>query len=224
MQTEIRQWLSSSHDWESGVILYQQHGRDAALLQRFQRGETPNAKKALFYALKGLIVPQNQAEKPTRSLAKHVVAEAAIVSPEKLEENPASLAAKRDADRAFKELQNTRALLLAICDVEECPDDRNADKKRERGRLARSIMHQQALVDEAYEDYRFALAHKQRRAAPVAVIEEIAPEKLYQAITNLRKYISKLKRGEQGKDVTAKIKIKENLLKHYLKQYDVGKS
>lgn len=222
MSSDIRAWLNSTRSFAIGVQLYRKHGSDAAFIHRLQQGETSTLKKELFHALKGLMKPA-EIDAPVYNCNNvNIITPAAY--PAAAPENEASLQAKKDADLLYAQMCNARAQLLALCPLEEGPADRDPEAKAQRGRLAREVMDLQRVVDKAYDDYRYALQHGQRRQKPEPVAEEVDPVLLGQTIMNLRKSISRWRNKKQTPSVAQTLLEKEQLLTQYLEKYDQAKT
>lgn len=218
MSSDIRAWLNGNRDFAVGVQIYRLQGTDAALLNRLQQDETASLKKALFFALKSLLQPNvSNTDKPeVIKITKQLVYNST--------ENPASIEAKREADRIYKTMMNKRAELLAICPLEESPLDTHPDEKKKRAVLARDIIVLNRQVDAAYDDYRYALQYGVAREKEAPVADSIDPLFLPQAISNLRKRLSKLRNGEQTERALQLIQEKELLLTQYQEQYERAKT
>lgn len=215
MEGEIRAWLNGSKAYDAGASLYRKYGNHGSVLHEIQGEETPFRKKLLFDALRELITSQSTPPIPRPGAPL-------VTTPVELFNNEAVTTAKRDADRLYKEMANIRAELLALCQVEESPRDTDPDEKKKRGALAREIIRLEYLVEEAYADYRYTQVHGVRKNNPPPVEEEVDAVDLHQKISNVRKYLSKLRKDPEKN--AAKITDKESLLNNYLKLYEQAKA
>lgn len=135
--------------------------------------------------------------------------------------NEVAIEAKRNADLLYKQLQNTRAQLLALTETAEEPLENEPGIKKQRAELADEIVKLSKQVDDAYEQFNYA---KKNGSLPISnsndIVETVNPITLFQQITNLRKSVAKDKKLEQTDKIIERIEEKSSRLEKLLAQYE----
>lgn len=213
-------WLNNpNREYQKGLDLLASYHYDQKKLKPLQQRED---RSALFAAVKSLLIPAvKAAPKPVPK----------SVEPPKPERHagtdysayPVVIAAKRDADIAYKEMMNKRAILFDLVPVEEAIFENSAELIQERGRLALEVVRLQEKVDELYDRYRFALATGKLPNNPEPIVQTVDPVLLYQKISNLQKAISKLRKKEPTSDRLALIEVRTTELETLKRQYNAYK-
>lgn len=209
MTEAVRAWLNGNRNYDDGVVLYLQYGRDTALKQQLRGMETATLRSRLFQELKALVKPnainlnytvpkETETVQETQKIGTppaHNLLERNRTDTEVADHstNPVVIAAKREADLLYKQLMDVRARMLWYCPLTEDPLENNPGSMKVRGDLAAEVIRLQYKMDEAYRIHDYARVNgKLPNTEPEAPVVE--PVKLYQEISNLRKNISRYKR------------------------------
>lgn len=215
MDRELVSWLNSSHDYSQGVKIFFRLSKNDRLKQQFANGKPAehsemlfNELRSIFYALKGIkpvatVVPKKD-ETPTP------------VAPQPIAKNPELEAVcKLEADKAYKQLMNARALLFALCPIENTPNENSIEAMAQREDLAMSVANLQPVVDDLYNRLRYVQKHGKLPDAEPTKTDDIPsnPILLERKRVNIIKGIHKLKAKEQTPERVALIQESEELLK-----------
>lgn len=222
MDKELLQWLNApKKNYKQGVSILHRLGKDAKLNQALlNEGESKSnseklfdALRQIFYELKGIkatvaIAPTHTT--PTTPTLPSTPVEPVVKNPE-LEK-----ATKSEADKLYKQLANTRAVLFALCPKEKQLNENNAEAVKQREALALDVLELQTDVDIAYNRYRYVCEHgklpEQVSDADQSAELPTNPILLERKRVNLIKSINKLKAKEATPERVALLqKLSETL-------------
>jgi hypothetical protein len=220
MDKELLQWLNASQkNYKQGVTILHRLGKDAKLNSvLLNEGESKSNSERLFEALRQIFY-ELKGIKPTVAIAPTPTAPTPPPTPvEPVAKNPElEKATKSEAEKLYKQLANTRAVLFALCPKEKHPNENNAEAVKQREGLALDILEMQTEVDIAYNRHRYVCEHGK---LPEQVSDADQPEELptnpillERKRVNLIKSINKLKAKEATPERVALIQQLNSTLK-----------
>lgn len=215
---DLVQWLNSSREWETGLILLKNYSENTSLINLLQ-GATPipaysemlfKELRSVYYSLKqtGNSKPLPEVAQPVPNFPSGAVPispKVPVTTVDSSQDNnsdniPSELAAqcKLEADKLYKQMMNTRAELFAQCHTTAQHAENSDEAVSARSGLAMAIMDLQYKVDEAYDTYRFVLKHGHLpETERVEFVVPSDPMELLQTKLNLQKSINKLRLKEK---------------------------
>lgn len=206
----ILQWLNGTRNYSDGVALYCAFGDDMQLKLSLVKGENEFSKKALVAAFEKMVRPPDATEVPKPAEA----------SPELL------AAVTEEAQKAWKQLMNERALLLSLCRNANSMAENAAADVQVRGKLALQILrfHKNTVLP-AYDKLDYVRLYGQLPPARPDQLPDtdalIVPDHLLkQTIDNLRKNLGKMRKREATPERVALIEKHEANLKQLLQRWD----
>lgn len=182
----ILKWLNGNRNYHKGITLLKSINSELArpFISNIER------KDLLFKTIKSLLVDQQPQTRTVKDAVRTIIVPSkTITQPAKQPTNPIAQEQKKIADKLYKEMSNTRALLFRLCPDQEQKFENEGKKVSERAELTKKVMDLQYQVDAAYEKYQFALEHS-RLPEPIVKLP-IEDKDLYKKISNAQKYISK---------------------------------
>ena len=187
MEAQILAWLNGDRNFAAGSALLRAAGNSS-----IGENETPNTKSRLFKELKALLGPGEAITSPTPVTPSGRGTYTALPAAT----NDVAEVARREAERLFKQLQNTRAQLFALCPQEKEEFENEGLKVQERGKLALTTLALQDKVNAAYDAFRFAETHG--RMPEVATAPEGPAGDLPRRIANAQKNIYRIRKTKAG--------------------------
>jgi len=210
MVERLYNWLQQRRpDYGAGVALYCALGSNRALKQLMLAGQTTFTSTQLRLELQKLCdalgkqpAPNVPVAKPAGTVKIAAIAPTATTKP--VAPNRALIErCLADANTAYKQMMNKRAVLLALCAVEDWDDVNSLDKVQTRGQLALELLqYNQKVVTPAYDTLEYVQAHG--RLPPSQNVPNHV-ENAYQHLTdaqvkptidNLRKNLNKMEKRE----------------------------
>ncbi len=206
MLETLRAWLNGKKEYFSGVAIYAELGNNAQLLQLFKKGPTPFTTKRLGEELlsicKQLKEQNHGSANPGRDFKKVSNKITAAGTGQKTDVRPHNStlyeACQREADQAYKQVMNARAVLFASINPNEDPN--TEDNIKARAPKAIEIVEGFKNVSQLYEQANFVQIHGHLPGSDPADKEneyDALPNHLVkQALDNLRKNYNKMKKRE----------------------------
>lgn len=191
----LRNWLNGQREYNTGVALFSAFSKNSALIKLFRNGKTPYTNRRLQ---EELLAHYNQIKSPPPPTELPVQpSPPAPTLPST--ESPVYVAAKREADKAFKEFANARARLFAMAAPDDFTDPNSPDKINQRRTSAIDVVR---LYQKASDLYDRADYVKQTGRLPTDIEPEqpaydaLPNELVKQTLDNLRKNVNKMKKRE----------------------------
>ena len=208
MLDQLRGWLNGNREFIPGVLLYQHLGENDSLKSLFNKGFS-NYCNARLQAellkicdtLKGKLAVVDNKEtskiliESSFKIAKPIKAEPSFAPPGEHTNPDLYTAYKLEADRAYKEAMNHRAILFSMlpADVFEDPNRQDLIDKRSSYAIAAVELYNKAsaLYDQANNSWKIV--------PPEASVEldQLPDISVKPKLDNLRKNVNKLKLREQ---------------------------
>jgi len=207
-------WLNSSHNYLHGVALYTRLGKDEELKAYFAKTHESKTSKLrlydsmrhLYYFLKNKTpIPPSFLVEEKKSVAPSAPHALVVKVEEKPKDEPTftpnvelEAACKKETDKYYKQLMNTRAKLFMLCNHEASKEENNKDIVGLRELLVMEMLELQPSVNDGYAVLEYVKrtgklpdAPQEHEPLPSSALE------LYKKRLNLTKNINKLKKKEQ---------------------------
>jgi len=240
MVERLNNWLNHK-EYFKGVVLYSQCEHNAALLQLLKAGPSPYnislLERELRKELQRLHINAAMKQQGNPAAIKNVVLKELPVALQKPEiitieetehvHDAVYQAAKKEADKKYKEAMNLRAQLFALANMNDFLDVNSPDRIEARRQMALDVVR---LYNEASRLYEKADYIKSSGKLPDAVEEEdetdwyAIPDHLVKPqLDNVRKNYNKMKKRSQTPERMVLMQKHEQTIKILSERWDLLK-
>lgn len=224
MYDRLCAWLNGKKDYWIGVTIYRWYHPEAAIIPMLLKGPTAFTTKYITDALWAVYRQQKNAGKP------EIKAEATPDKPQEPDTAKAPAAdyshtelyqsAREEANRQYKEIMNTRALLFSkVRDPHFIGDHNREDLVKERRPLALAIVKGNKLYTDLYDKADYIRTTGQMPSFPVDQQEEepdlsaMTDPELAHFQENTRKNLSKVKKLKPSPEILNRLQKLEDRMK-----------
>jgi hypothetical protein len=227
----LRAWLNGKREYWAGVVLYKKMGDDDRLKQLFAKGPTAFTTRRMQEELLAICnelkkQPNAKSDHHRRAAAithkapakghagsnfnysgdpegyASTVDEKATNSTSTFESTKLYAAAKAEADKAYKEMMNKRAILFSLAPLDDRTEANTEARIEARRQLALDVVQEYEYVSQLYDRADHVRIHGVLPDAPVDDEEELnvdeLPDHLVKpTLDNIRKNVNKIKKREQ---------------------------
>jgi hypothetical protein len=219
----IQQWLNSKRDYAAGILLYEAlDSCDLDILTLLKKGRTNFSAKKLF----DLLLAAHKGEKPVKKTqdpahTASFVTKKELPIPVEVLNDELLQACKYEADMAYKECMNKRALLMSLVPADEMDDANRPDLVEQRKKLALEVLQEYKQVSKLYDKADFVKKHGRLPDQPDQNPEIDIPDiEVKSALDNARKAYNKLKNKEQTPERIALMQLHQEKIKNLSARWD----
>lgn len=229
----IRIWLNGKREYFPGLAIAMQFHKNNAILDVMRKADNARNKERLLTIMQeeftrlstlqqnaGVPIPK-KVKSPVRPVASYQVpaTDQPEVNPIHLQ-SPVYLAAKEEADKAYRQAMNLRAVLFNKANVEGWEDPNTPERVKDRCKLAIDVVIAYREASRLY-DKADRILQSGSVPAPEEALEEdyqALPDALaYKQLSNARKALSKLKQKQKLNPTADRLALMEKHQANILK-------
>jgi hypothetical protein len=217
---DIRNWLNSKQDYDTGARLYLQHGTNENLKKIFLEPASPFKKEKLLEALKGLLQKNTTAHNSQLKAKATAVANATISDrrwPPPADQDEITRALYLQWKPLFAEMMNLTSRIYDIALAGQA----DPAKKNEACIMAHRILDLDDACDDIYRKRDHYLRHKvlpeERKPLELAVDPMKIPLAYNNALRYVRDYKNKIKKDPSNEKFASQLKKYEWAVAEYKK-------
>jgi hypothetical protein len=218
---DLTAWLNNPDNYHQGFNILHRLRPAHTLLTQIIKSPTKQHREELFQALRTVYYEQKQIriKQPVPNSHKGSPSPENTTSTKTTapdhSASPIAIAAKQEADKAYKVMASIRHNLFYLCTVEPEQNENDFDLVTIRKGTVLKLLEQQSLVDQLYEKYEYACKHGYLPTLPEPKsVIPTNPIELERARLNTIKCIRRLSHQEQTPERVQLIEThKENLQK-----------
>ena len=227
----IKTWLNGGKNYFTGVLLYEQTGKDKRLLELFKKGPSDFSKKKLQDELQAICDQlKSTDEKPASQKAIPPAKKKEIITSSPLPKLPHQKidpgtnpqlyeACIAEANKVYKEAMNLRAELFLSAKANDFEDPNRPDRVQQRSKIAVNVVEGYKAASGLYDKAEYVRINGRLPEQPAlepddeSDYDNIPDHMVKQELDNLRKNYNKMKKRPQTPERVALLQKHEMNIK-----------